>query len=347
MSTARRADLPGDRRVRHRLPRGSDGRRLRASFEAHLAGCPHCTAYLEQMRAMIRVAGTIEAEDAHAGVPGRAGRARSETGGRHEGSSLAARARGRVRSLPSAAMAAPAAPVTKLKARAASATCSPGATGRRSTTGRSRSRPAGRSAAPARAPRSGRRCSCARRPRCRSTSPASAARSASSAARREAPGHPQRPAGLHVRPRGPGRSPLRQRRRLVRRAPLKPSAAAADMAGAAATRCMASDGDAKRARGEASGGQCLDAEKVHRAGGAFIHRFRWLSDWALRPSPYNPRKRLRLTRAPCSVQAATYGTRPGRYKSPREAEVRKERKLLSVDRLLLLLCDHGRQRVVP
>ena len=35
---------------------------LRASFEAHLAGCPHCTAYLEQMRAMIRVAGTIEAE---------------------------------------------------------------------------------------------------------------------------------------------------------------------------------------------------------------------------------------------------------------------------------------------
>jgi anti-sigma factor RsiW len=35
---------------------------LRASFEAHLAGCPHCTRYLEQMRAMLRVAGTIEAE---------------------------------------------------------------------------------------------------------------------------------------------------------------------------------------------------------------------------------------------------------------------------------------------
>jgi anti-sigma factor RsiW len=35
---------------------------LRASFEAHLANCPHCTAYLEQLRAMIRVAGTIEAE---------------------------------------------------------------------------------------------------------------------------------------------------------------------------------------------------------------------------------------------------------------------------------------------
>ena len=35
---------------------------LHASFETHLAGCPHCTAYVEQMRAMIRAAGTIEAE---------------------------------------------------------------------------------------------------------------------------------------------------------------------------------------------------------------------------------------------------------------------------------------------
>jgi len=35
---------------------------LRASFDAHLGGCPHCTHYLEQMRAMIRVTGTIEAE---------------------------------------------------------------------------------------------------------------------------------------------------------------------------------------------------------------------------------------------------------------------------------------------
>jgi anti-sigma factor RsiW len=35
---------------------------LHASFEAHLAGCPHCTLYAEQMRAMIRVSGTIEAE---------------------------------------------------------------------------------------------------------------------------------------------------------------------------------------------------------------------------------------------------------------------------------------------
>ena len=36
---------------------------LRASFEAHLAGCPHCTHYLEQIRATIRVAGTVRAED--------------------------------------------------------------------------------------------------------------------------------------------------------------------------------------------------------------------------------------------------------------------------------------------
>jgi anti-sigma factor RsiW len=36
---------------------------LRASFEAHLAGCPHCTHYLEQIRATIRVSGTITADD--------------------------------------------------------------------------------------------------------------------------------------------------------------------------------------------------------------------------------------------------------------------------------------------
>ena len=36
---------------------------LHASFEAHLAGCPHCTHYLEQIRATIGVAGTIRAED--------------------------------------------------------------------------------------------------------------------------------------------------------------------------------------------------------------------------------------------------------------------------------------------
>jgi anti-sigma factor RsiW len=35
---------------------------LRTSFETHLAGCPHCTHYLGQIRAMIRVSGTVEAE---------------------------------------------------------------------------------------------------------------------------------------------------------------------------------------------------------------------------------------------------------------------------------------------
>jgi anti-sigma factor RsiW len=36
---------------------------LRASFEAHLAGCPHCTHFLEQIGAAIRIAGTIRAEN--------------------------------------------------------------------------------------------------------------------------------------------------------------------------------------------------------------------------------------------------------------------------------------------
>jgi anti-sigma factor RsiW len=36
---------------------------LHASFEAHLAGCPHCTAYVEQIEATIRVSGTITADD--------------------------------------------------------------------------------------------------------------------------------------------------------------------------------------------------------------------------------------------------------------------------------------------
>ena len=36
---------------------------LRASFDSHLSGCPHCPHYLEQMRATIRVAGTIRADD--------------------------------------------------------------------------------------------------------------------------------------------------------------------------------------------------------------------------------------------------------------------------------------------
>jgi anti-sigma factor RsiW len=34
-----------------------------AAVEAHLAGCPHCTDYVEQVRLTIRVAGTITADD--------------------------------------------------------------------------------------------------------------------------------------------------------------------------------------------------------------------------------------------------------------------------------------------
>ena len=32
-------------------------------FEAHLAGCPHCTEYLAQMRETIKLTGRLEPED--------------------------------------------------------------------------------------------------------------------------------------------------------------------------------------------------------------------------------------------------------------------------------------------
>jgi anti-sigma factor RsiW len=35
----------------------------RQRFEAHLAGCPHCTEYLAQMRETIRLAGRLTPED--------------------------------------------------------------------------------------------------------------------------------------------------------------------------------------------------------------------------------------------------------------------------------------------
>jgi anti-sigma factor RsiW len=38
-------------------------RRERRRFEAHLAGCPHCTEYLAQMRATIRLTGTLTPDD--------------------------------------------------------------------------------------------------------------------------------------------------------------------------------------------------------------------------------------------------------------------------------------------
>ena len=38
-------------------------RSQRRRFEAHLAGCEHCTEYLAQMRATIRLTGRLDAED--------------------------------------------------------------------------------------------------------------------------------------------------------------------------------------------------------------------------------------------------------------------------------------------
>jgi anti-sigma factor RsiW len=42
---------------------GALPRRARRRFEAHLAGCPHCTEYLAQMRETIRLTGRLEPED--------------------------------------------------------------------------------------------------------------------------------------------------------------------------------------------------------------------------------------------------------------------------------------------
>ena len=42
---------------------GTLSRSQRRRFEAHLAGCEHCTEYLEQMRATIRLTGRLRAED--------------------------------------------------------------------------------------------------------------------------------------------------------------------------------------------------------------------------------------------------------------------------------------------
>jgi anti-sigma factor RsiW len=42
---------------------GTLSRTQRRRFEAHLAGCEHCTEYLEQMRATIGLTGRLQAED--------------------------------------------------------------------------------------------------------------------------------------------------------------------------------------------------------------------------------------------------------------------------------------------
>ncbi|OJU85787.1 MAG: hypothetical protein BGO11_07825 [Solirubrobacterales bacterium 70-9] len=47
---------------------GSLSRADRRRFEAHLADCPHCTEYLAQMRATIRLTGRLEPEDLSAAM---------------------------------------------------------------------------------------------------------------------------------------------------------------------------------------------------------------------------------------------------------------------------------------
>ena len=42
---------------------GSLSRPARRRFEAHLAGCPHCTEYLAQMRATIELTGRVTPEE--------------------------------------------------------------------------------------------------------------------------------------------------------------------------------------------------------------------------------------------------------------------------------------------
>jgi anti-sigma factor RsiW len=42
---------------------GSLSRRDRRRFEAHLRACPNCTAYVEQIRMTIKLAGTIDADE--------------------------------------------------------------------------------------------------------------------------------------------------------------------------------------------------------------------------------------------------------------------------------------------
>jgi anti-sigma factor RsiW len=42
---------------------GSLSRRDRRRFEAHIAGCEHCTAYVEQMRLMVEATGRLTEED--------------------------------------------------------------------------------------------------------------------------------------------------------------------------------------------------------------------------------------------------------------------------------------------
>jgi anti-sigma factor RsiW len=42
---------------------GALPRRTRKAIDRHLAGCPHCREYLEQMRVTIRITGELQLDD--------------------------------------------------------------------------------------------------------------------------------------------------------------------------------------------------------------------------------------------------------------------------------------------
>jgi anti-sigma factor RsiW len=42
---------------------GTLSRSQRRRFDAHLAGCEHCSEYLEQMRSTIRLTGSLDSDD--------------------------------------------------------------------------------------------------------------------------------------------------------------------------------------------------------------------------------------------------------------------------------------------
>jgi anti-sigma factor RsiW len=61
----RRADIPCQQVVEMVTDylEGSLPRRQRRRLERHLAGCPHCSEYLAQIRATIRLTGRLRSED--------------------------------------------------------------------------------------------------------------------------------------------------------------------------------------------------------------------------------------------------------------------------------------------
>ena len=59
-------DLPHEITLEHRVTDYLEGtltRSQRRRFDAHIAACEHCTEYLAQMRATIRLTGRLQADD--------------------------------------------------------------------------------------------------------------------------------------------------------------------------------------------------------------------------------------------------------------------------------------------